>query len=127
MGKIVEFKDWVDEPGIRKVSRLTDQDLGFMVALAEYVPEAVHETHYHYHKQRKTVYMVLEGNATLRLNEVEYQLKPKMVVFISPGDRHGITRVGKESFKLLEIVSPNVPDDMFELESKKHNTQHPLK
>lgn len=118
MGKILEFKDWINEPGVRKVSRLADQDLGIMVALAEYVPGAVHETHYHYHKVRKTLYIALEGSATLRLNEVEHQFRPNTVVFIPPGDRHCVIRVGKEGFKFLEIVTPNVPDDMFEVEPK---------
>jgi mannose-6-phosphate isomerase-like protein (cupin superfamily) len=87
-----------------------------MVGLVDFVPEAVHSTHYHYHKERKTIYIALEGSATLRLNEVDHPFKPNMVVFIPPGDRHCVIHAGKEGFKFLEIVTPLVSNDLFEMD-----------
>lgn len=106
----MKFKDVLKTktPGVRNSLRLVDEDLGakrMSVRLTEYEPRAVHK-HYHYHEKRETVYIALEGNATLKLNGIEHQLKPNTVVFIPPSDKHAVTRVGEEGFKMLEITSP---------------------
>ncbi|MEE9509900.1 MAG: cupin domain-containing protein, partial [Candidatus Bathyarchaeia archaeon] len=64
----------------------------------------------HYHKNRESAYIVLQGSATLMLNGTEHHLKVNMVAFLSPGDRHGITSTGKEGFKMIEVYSPLDPD-----------------
>jgi mannose-6-phosphate isomerase-like protein (cupin superfamily) len=56
------------------------------------------------------VYIVLQGNATLLLNGTEHQLKPETVVYLSPGDKHGITSTGSETFRMIEVYSPLGPD-----------------
>ena len=64
----------------------------------------------HYHEQREATYVVVDGSATLLLNGVEQQLTPNTVVFIPPGDHHGIIRTGKNGFKMVEVYSPLDPD-----------------
>jgi mannose-6-phosphate isomerase-like protein (cupin superfamily) len=60
----------------------------------------------HYHEQREATYIVLEGSATLLLNGVEHQLTPDTVVFIPPGEHHGIIRTGTDGFKMVEVYAP---------------------
>ena len=55
----------------------------------------------HSHKYRESAYIVLEGNATIHLNGNEYQLNPNTVVFMPPGDMHGIVRTGKNGVKFI--------------------------
>ena len=64
----------------------------------------------HYHEQREASYIVLEGSATLLLNGVEHQLTPNTVVYIPPGEHHGIIRTGPEGFKMVEVYAPLDPD-----------------
>jgi mannose-6-phosphate isomerase-like protein (cupin superfamily) len=64
----------------------------------------------HYHEQREAAYIVLEGSATLLLNGVEHQLTPNTVVYISPGEHHGIIRTGPDGFKMVEVYAPLDPD-----------------
>jgi mannose-6-phosphate isomerase-like protein (cupin superfamily) len=64
----------------------------------------------HYHEHREATYIVVEGSATLLLNGTEHELTPNTVVFIPPGDHHGIIRTGNEGFKMVEVYAPLDPD-----------------
>jgi mannose-6-phosphate isomerase-like protein (cupin superfamily) len=64
----------------------------------------------HYHEHREAAYLVVEGSATLLLNGVEHPLIPNTVVFIPPGDHHGIIRTGTDGFKMIEVYAPLDPD-----------------
>ena len=89
-----------------------DEDLGanrIGVILVELEP-GMKSAEIHYHKEREGVYVVLQGNATLMLNGTEHQLKPETFVFLSPGDKHGITSTGNETFRMIEVYSPLGPD-----------------
>ena len=77
--------------------------------LIEFEPNA-NPKRIHYHQKRESAYFVLDGSATLMLNGVKHQLKPNTVVFLSPGDRHGIVAVGVQGFKMIEVWSPLEPD-----------------
>lgn len=70
----------------------------------------VESTGVHYHEKREAAYIVIHGTATMLLNGVEHQLHPNMVVYIPPGDTHGIIRTGKKGFKMIEAYSPLEPD-----------------
>lgn len=76
-----------------------------MVVLFEYDPNA-NPRKVHYHERRESAYIVLEGRATLLLNGEEHTLKPNTVVYISPGDTHGIVAISDEGLKMIEIWSP---------------------
>ena len=115
MGKLLEFKEWIETPGIRKVSRQSDEELGITVGFSIFEPNAVFK-HYHYHTKRETVYIALEGSGTLKLNGVEHEFKANMVAFIPPQDKHAIVRVGEKGLKILEIVKPLVSDDLIDVE-----------
>jgi mannose-6-phosphate isomerase-like protein (cupin superfamily) len=64
----------------------------------------------HYHRTRESAYVVIQGSATLLLNGTEHHLQANTVVFLAPGDRHGITRTGTEGFKMIEVYAPLDPD-----------------
>jgi quercetin dioxygenase-like cupin family protein len=64
----------------------------------------------HYHEKREAAYIVVHGTATMLLNGIEHQLHPNTVVYIPPGDKHGIICAGKEGFKMVEVYSPLEPD-----------------
>lgn len=114
MPKIFEFKD---APRTKTVGRgttyrLINEDVGAQrmgVLLVDLEPE-MKTTGIHYHKNREAAYIVLQGSATLMLNGTEHLLTANMVIFLSPGDRHGITSTGTEGFKMIEVYSPLDPD-----------------
>lgn len=114
MSKIFEFKDapHTKTVGRGTTYRLINESVGAQrigVMLIDLEPEMT-TTGVHYHRNREAAYIVLQGSATLMLNGTEHHLKANMVVFLSPGDRHGITSTGKEGFKMIEVYSPLDPD-----------------
>jgi len=111
--KILEFKDAKKEKTpVRTVYRFLDRELGaerIGAMLIEYEPD-VKLDGVHYHERTESAYIVLEGSATLKLNGIEHHLEPSTVVFLSPGDIHGIAAIGKKGFKMIEVWSPLEPD-----------------
>jgi quercetin dioxygenase-like cupin family protein len=118
VGKILEFKDAPQciVPGQvgRENFSVVNQDSGatkMSLMLNEYEPNMV-QKHYHYHEKKEQVIITLEGSGTYELNEIEHQLKPKTVVFLAAGDKHGIKSAGEEGLKVIEISSlPSSPSD----------------
>lgn len=92
--------------------RLINETMGAArmgVMIVELEPD-MESTGVHYHEKREAAYIVVRGTATMLLNGVEQQLHPNLVVYIPPGDTHGIIRTGKEGFKMIEVYSPLEPD-----------------
>jgi mannose-6-phosphate isomerase-like protein (cupin superfamily) len=114
MSKIFEFKDSLQTKteGRGTTYRLINESMGAQrigVMLIDLEPEVMTKG-VHYHRNREAAYIVLQGSATLMLNGAEHHLKANMVVFLSPGDMHGITSTGKDGFKMIEVYSPLDPD-----------------
>lgn len=110
MAKIFKFEEARKEttPGVRTVFNFVDQELGatrMRAMMIEYEPGGTSRG-VHYHEKRESAYIVLEGSATLKLNGTEHQLEPNTVVFISPGDIHGIVAIGNQGFRMIEVYSP---------------------
>jgi mannose-6-phosphate isomerase-like protein (cupin superfamily) len=114
MAKIFEFKDapHTTTAGRGTTYRFINEDMDaekIGVMLIELEP-MMKSPRIHYHKNRESAYIVLEGSATVTINGTEHQIKPKTVVFLSPGDKHGITSTGEKGFKMIEVYSPLDPD-----------------
>lgn len=62
----------------------------------------------HYHRTLTEVYLVLEGNGVLHLDEDVVDLRPMTAVMIPPGTRH---RAEGELRVLNLVVPPFDPDD----------------
>jgi len=114
MVKIFEIKDapQTKTAGRGTTYRLVNETMGAKrigVMLVELEP-GMKAKDIHYHKNRESAYIVLQGNAILTLNKTEHHLKAKTVVFLPPGDIHGITSTGRRTFKMIEVYSPLEPD-----------------
>ena len=109
MSKIFKFKDAKkSETPERTVLRFVNEEVGAKklgAMLVEYAPK-VTSPGVHYHEERESAYIVLEGSAVMKLDGVEHHLESGMVAFLAPGDVHGIVAIGEEGFKMLEIWSP---------------------
>ncbi len=125
MAKILEFKDAIHLKSRKKEDippslsgiytrphstgkgiefRLVNTTMGAKsmgVSLNELEPNMKTTTGIHSHKSRESAYIVLEGSATMHLNGTEHLVKPNTVIFIPPGDKHGITSTGKEGVKFF--------------------------
>ncbi len=73
----------------------------------------------HIHDARESVYIILEGLAKVHLNGEEHELGPGMVVYLSPGDMHGVIGSGPEGFKMIEVWAPQDPDITYYENGKK--------
>jgi quercetin dioxygenase-like cupin family protein len=96
---------------------LVNQATGSMnlsVSLIELEPNAPWGP-YHYHARAESVSIILSGHGKLRLNGVEYDLAPEMVVYILPGEAHEMTSVGAEPLRKLDIYSPPRGQDVVEV------------
>ena len=109
MSKIFKFKDAKkSETPERTVIRFLNEEVGARrlgAMFVEYAPN-VTSPGVHYHEERESAYIVLEGSAVMKLEGVAHRLESGMVAFLSPGDAHGIVAIGEEGFKMLEIWSP---------------------
>jgi quercetin dioxygenase-like cupin family protein len=111
VGKVLEFDEVPQSKVVGKGTtyRLINANIGATqmgVVMIELEPKAKWPTPLHYHKNRDSAYIVLQGSANLMLNGIEYQLKPRTVVFIKPGDKHGIKNTGETGYKMIEVYSP---------------------
>ena len=92
--------------------RLAGKDLGaknFTTVMYEYEPNWTTKR-MHTHDARESIYIILEGLAKVHLNGEEHELGPGMVVYLSPGDMHGVIGSGPEGMKMIEIWAPQDPD-----------------
>ena len=58
---------------------------------------------FHYHTERESVYIGVEGRARATIDGKEYIVEPDTVVFISPCERHGLENIGDVPFKMIEV------------------------
>jgi quercetin dioxygenase-like cupin family protein len=60
----------------------------------------------HLHNMRESVYIILEGLAKVHLNGEIHELGAGMVVYLSPGDVHGVVGSGPDGLKMIEVWAP---------------------
>jgi mannose-6-phosphate isomerase-like protein (cupin superfamily) len=114
MTKIYTFDDtphtFTENQGV--LYRLVNEDVGSKQIGVLFVELEPHVSYpgIHYHKNRESVYMVLEGSATLLLDGKEHHIKARSVIYISPRAIHGIINTGDNGLKMVEVYSPLDPD-----------------
>ena len=64
----------------------------------------------HYHTERESVYIGVEGRSKATIDGGEYIVGPDTIVFISPGEKHRLENIGDTPFKMIEVYSPIEPD-----------------
>ena len=95
-------------PGLRTIHKFIDEGMGakyFGVQMVEYESE-ISTTKVHFHEKRESAYIILEGEGTMKLNGIDYELGPGMVVYLSPSDLHGIVGTGSDGLTMIEVWSP---------------------
>jgi quercetin dioxygenase-like cupin family protein len=110
MAKIIKFNQAPKEeaPGVRTVLRFLDKSVGSKkigIMMIEFEPK-IKQKGIHYHEKRESVYIILEGSGVLMLNGETHSLEPELLVFIEPGDQHGIIETGENGMKMIEVWSP---------------------
>lgn len=98
----------VETPGVSKTYWLVDKEVGatkMSAVMYEYEPN-VRLTRVHYHVNRESAYLILEGEARIHLNGKDHVLGPNNVVYLAPGDIHGIVGTGSEGLRIIEVWSP---------------------
>jgi len=114
MVKIIKVEDapfHVATDGKRKYIDLISEETGakdLHIAYAVYKPGLSQQYHYH---PKECVWFVLSGRAKALLEDREYDLKPNMVVFIAPGEKHKMVSCS-DQFKMIEVFS--APLESFE-------------
>ncbi len=68
----------------------------------------------HFHRSIHEYYIVLDGEATIFINDKKIRLKPKSVVIVEPGEIHSITDATND-FKVILIMEKFVPNDKVEV------------
>ena len=94
--------------GLRSIYKFIDEKMGaeyFGAQIVEYEP-GFSTTDVHYHEKRESAYIITEGGGSMMLKGERHELKPGMIVFLSPIDRHGVVNAGPEGLKMIEIWAP---------------------
>jgi len=111
----VETADKMVMPGVSTMYKLASKELGakhFMLVQYDYEPNwSSKRTHIHNH--RESVYLILDGLARIHLNGEEHELGAGSVVYLSPGDMHGVVGSGPEGLKMIEAWAPTDPDIVY--------------
>jgi quercetin dioxygenase-like cupin family protein len=64
----------------------------------------------HSHEKQTEVFYILEGEATLSINAVDYVAKPGDAFICSPGDVHNVWNKTDQDFKLV-VFKINLPEE----------------
>ena len=108
----VEEAPVYENEGVYKMYVLAGKQLGaknFTAVMYDYEPDWTTKTT-HIHDARESVYVILEGKARIHLNGEEHELEAGKVVYLSPGDMHGVIGSGPEGLKMIEVWAPQDPD-----------------
>lgn len=100
--------DKVEEEGVRTTYWLMNQDMGatkMRMVIYDFQPNYTAK-HVHYHKERESAYVILEGTAIIHLNGQDHTLKKGQIAYLSPKDIHGVIGIGKDGLKMLEVWAP---------------------
>ena len=104
--------DVYENEGVYKMYWLAGKPLGaknFTTVMYDYEPNWSTKRR-HTHDARESIYIILEGLAKVHLNGEDHELGPGMVVYLSPGDMHGVIGAGPEGLKMIEVWAPQDPD-----------------
>lgn len=71
----------------------------FLIYIKKHVPA-------HYHESHTEIVYVIEGSATMRLDDQELQVKKGDYVRILPGQVHAVKVTSEEPLKVLSIQTP---------------------
>lgn len=82
-------------------------------SLAEATVRPGEATRRHYHATSEEIYLVLDGEGTIKLDGVEGVVGPGDAVLIPPGARHQITAGASELRFLCCCVPPYSDDDTY--------------
>ena len=64
----------------------------------------------HSHKKQTEVFYILEGEATITINGVDYLAKPGDAFICSPGDVHNVWNKTDKDFRLI-VFKINLPEE----------------
>jgi quercetin dioxygenase-like cupin family protein len=117
MSKIFKLTEarTVETVGVSKTRWLVDRELGatkMMAVLYEYEPN-LEMKKLHYHVNRESAYLILEGEAKIHINGKEHIVGPGNFVYLSPKDIHGVVGTGRAGLKYLEFWSPMESDVVY--------------
>ncbi len=95
---------------------LTDQDGARNLGGIFGVLPPASPANYHYHEHRDSVLIALSGQATEIVEGREIQISAGDVLYIPPGERHGIMNNSGSEFRYLEFFTyPPIRSDFLEV------------
>jgi mannose-6-phosphate isomerase-like protein (cupin superfamily) len=117
MSKIFKIKDAKSSTlaGVSTMYWLVNSDLGakkFNAVIYEYQPN-FSTMRTHYHENRESAYIVIEGEAKIHLNGKEHLLNAGEAAYLSPKDVHGVIGTGTKGLKMIEIWAPQDQDIVY--------------
>ena len=84
------------------------------VSLAIIILDSQKESEAHYHKKTEEIYYILEGKATIVINDKRYEVKPGHAILLPLNSTHKIINAGDVPLKLVCADSPPFdPEDVY--------------
>ena len=118
---MVEEADKMVQEGVYTMYKLASKELGsknFRVVQYDYESNwSTNKTHFHH--KRESIYIILEGSAKVHLKGEVHELGAGSVVYLSPGDVHGVVGSGPDGLKMIEAWAPIDPDIVYYEDGKK--------
>lgn len=102
----------VEKRSTGSVTRVVDERVGASrlgVIVVEVSPGSG-SPRLHYHEKRESVYIGVEGRASVTVDDEKYIVEPNTVLLIAPGEKHGVENIGDVTFRMIEVYSPLEPD-----------------
>ena len=60
---------------------------------------------YHYHEKREGIFVILGGNASIKIEGKDYPIEAGDIIYLSAGEKHTITNVSGKEFRFMEFYT----------------------
>jgi mannose-6-phosphate isomerase-like protein (cupin superfamily) len=77
-----------------------------------HIVDIQHDSRTHYHKRMTEIYLVLEGEGQMELDDQLFPVKPMTAIYIRPGCRH--RAIGKLKIVNIPVPSFDESDEWFD-------------
>ena len=109
-----EEKEWLQRKGYSKKVLLSTEEIKPEGHVVQMVRSKSHtQIAPHFHKETTEIYHILQGSATLLIEDREFQAGPRETYLCEPGDIHGVINDTDEDFLILVFKINMKEDDLY--------------
>jgi len=103
-GEFVTMKD-PTPPGEALNKILTGADGAKAIEGIFVVRPPIGHGRYHYHEKREGIFVILSGNASIRIEGKDYPIEAGDIIYVSAGEKHTINNESEKEIRFMEFYT----------------------